>query len=362
MAQEHKSAEPAASAPAPGAANATGRGRWFVVNLVLLLLIAPFATYWFQQHVQFYFTEIVLVGGGITLWVFLRGAWAIAEKVGKVDALDLSRRWLASPESTLVLVVVALLLLVLWRTTTSLYFEYSAGGSGDRDFVVRVTRTADGAPYLGDATVGPATRVAGQALPFAGESVPLTCTIIKPLRYEPLDCSVTIGESRRVKVPAGFKPRTYHLLRIVPSPSLYSELPGAADTPEARYSLQVAANGVTTTVTGDLRRQTVYAGGRGADMALVREVEDAESYEWFLGASLRAAGVGPEVATKMAATMALRTQTWDGLDAREGQQLVFAVKRVRKADGREQVTDAIAEPVTYTVTAERVQTIWIPPQ
>jgi hypothetical protein len=39
----------------------------FACNLIPLALLAPFATYWFQLHMQFYFAGIVLVGGGITV-------------------------------------------------------------------------------------------------------------------------------------------------------------------------------------------------------------------------------------------------------------------------------------------------------
>ena len=344
------------SQPAP-----TGQGRLFWTNLVLLLCLAPFATYWFQRHLEFYFTEIVLIGGGITVWVFLRLVYGLLQKLGKVDPIDLSRRFLASPEATLILSAAAIGLLLLWFTTTSLYFQFEGGSGGDREYVVQVTRSTDGFPYIPDATVGPAIRVAGQARLLRGESVSLTCTIVKPLRFEPLPCPVKIGLSKRVRVPADFKAKTYHLLRIVPAPSLYRELPRDTDVPETRYSLHVAIDGQTL-IFDDLRKQTLYSGGRGSDMALVLGLEDQQGYERFLGTSLRAAGLDEPSSTKIAAVLALRTKTWDALDAREGQKLQFSLRHTWKEDGTLRTRAVDGFPVDYTVTADKVQTIWLPSQ
>ena len=37
---------------------APDRSRWFWINLAGLCALAPFATFWFQQHLQLYLTEI----------------------------------------------------------------------------------------------------------------------------------------------------------------------------------------------------------------------------------------------------------------------------------------------------------------
>jgi hypothetical protein len=347
---------PPAATPVPH-----GPGRRFWFNLGLLAVLAPFATYWFQQHLELYFTEIVLIGGGITVWVFLRAAAGLLQSLGKLDALAWSQRLLASAEATLLLCAAAVGLLLLWFTTTSLYFQYEGGGAGDKEFVVQVSRKQDGSPYMADTTVGPAARVAGQALLLRGSAVPLTCTIVRPLNFEPLDCPVQTGRSRRVRVPADFTPRAYHLLRIVPAAGLYRELPRDTDTPDARYNLQVAVGGRTLRF-DDLRKQTIHAGGRGSDMALVLGLEDPLTYERFLGASLRAAGINEQSAATMAAVLALRTRTWDALDARQGQTLRFSLQHTWNEGGQVLVRDVEGFPMDYTVTADKVQTIWLPPQ
>src|SRR5437868_394502 len=67
--------------PAPGK-------RWFWLNLLMLIVLAPFATFWFQRHLEPYFTQILLVGGSLTLWAVIRLVWEIIEKMTKVDPWD----------------------------------------------------------------------------------------------------------------------------------------------------------------------------------------------------------------------------------------------------------------------------------
>ena len=139
---------------------AVGRpSRWFWPNLVLLAALAPFATYWFKQHLELYLTEVVLIGGGISLWAAGRIAFGWAEKLGKLDPMALSRRALGSPETSLLLLVAVIAFVALWRTTNSFYLQYEGGAAGDSEFVVRVSRVADSTPFMPDMTVGPATKV-----------------------------------------------------------------------------------------------------------------------------------------------------------------------------------------------------------
>lgn len=342
--------------PAPASVRPSA---WFWPNLVLLAILAPFATWWFQQHLQLYFTEVVLIGGGLTLWAFLRAGYGLIEKVGKVDPAAMSRRALGSPEATLLLLVAAAAMAGLWLKSNSFYLEYAGGASGDKEFVVQVTRAADGAPFIPDAAVGPATKVAGQVFFFRGEPAELSCRIVKPLRYEPLLCPIGATEAKRVKVPEDFTPRAFHLLRIVPAPALFDELPKSGDPVDYRYQLEVATDGASFALP-DWRRQTVFAGAKGADMPFVLALQDRQEYEQYLGSSLRAMGVSAESSSSTAAVLVLRTKTWDAFDAKAGKRLRFSLRRIEQRDGQVQASVVEGFPQEYTVTADKVQTIWLP--
>jgi hypothetical protein len=347
--------QPAPAAPPKDA----GRSRWFWPNLIILAALAPFATHWFKQHLELHFTEVLLIGGGITAWAALRVALALAEKLGKLDPLSLSQRALSSPETTLLLAVALVVMVALWKTTNSLYVQYDGGGAGDRQFVVRVSRASDRTPFMPDLVVGPATKFAGQAFLFRGEKVDLECKIVAPLSYEALPCSIDIGEAKRISVPGGFKSKTFHLLRIVPQPVLYAELPEKADQPNVRYRLDVTVDGKSYAI-DDIRRQTIYAGGKGQDMPLVLSMQERPDYELYLGAALRAMGVEKDSSMRMAAVLSIRTITWDQLDARPGQRLRLSLKRLERRDGKEAVSEMDGFPTEYVVNRDKVQTVWIP--
>jgi hypothetical protein len=160
-------------------------------------------------------------------------------------------------------------------------------------------------------------------------------------------------------VPGGFKGKSFHLLRIVPMPTLYQELPDSSDQPDVRYSLEVSVDGQTHTIE-DLRRQTIYAGGNGADMPLVLGLQDRVEYEQYLGSALRAMSVEKESSTRMAAVLVVRAKPWDVLDASAGQRLRFSLKRNDKRDGKPTSVEVDGFPADYVVTPDKVQTIWIP--
>ena len=341
-------------------AAADRRSRWFWPNLLLLAFLAPIATYWFKQHLELYFTEVVLIGDGLSVWAFLRVAYGVAEKYSKFDPMAWSRRALGSPETTLLLSVAVIAFLALRATTNSFYLLYEGGAAGDRDFVVRVSRVGDSTPFLPDMTVGPATKVAGRAFLFRGEPADLECKIVSPLLYEPLPCAIDRGEAKRVKVPAAFKGRTYHLLRIVPAPALFIDLPGSDDRPEAMYRLEMSVDGKVVGSVDDMRRQTIYAGGVGQDLPLVLGLHDRQEFEQYLGSALRALGVDADSATRSAAVLTLRAKSWDAVDAKPKKRLRFSLKRIERRDGKESATEVEGFPAEYEVTDEKVQTIWLP--
>jgi hypothetical protein len=87
--------------------------RWFWINVVSLCLLAPWATYWFQQHLKLYFTGIVIVGGAFSIWALFQAMWGFLQKSAKVDTWEHSRKLLAKPDVTAILFIAAAILLVL---------------------------------------------------------------------------------------------------------------------------------------------------------------------------------------------------------------------------------------------------------
>src|SRR5262249_47024233 len=160
---------------------------------------------------------------------------------------------------------------------------------------------------------------------------------------------------KRISVPGGFKSKTFHLLRIVPQPTLYAELPEKADQPNVRYRLDVSVDGRSYAI-DDIRRQTIFAGGKGADMPLVLNMHDRADYELYLGSALRAMGVEKDSSTRMAAVLSIRTITRDELDARPGQRLRLSLKRLERRDGKETAGEVDGFPSEYVVTHDKVQT------
>jgi hypothetical protein len=64
----------------------------------------------------------------------------------------------------------------------------------------------------------------------------------------------------------------------------------------------------------------------------------------------------------LAAVLALRSRSWAALDARQGQTLRFSLQHTWNEGGQVLVRDVEGFPMDYTVTADKVQTIWLPPQ
>ncbi|MBC7983952.1 MAG: hypothetical protein H7Y02_08865, partial [Candidatus Obscuribacterales bacterium] len=217
---------------------ASNRSHWFWINLGLLCVLAPFATYWFQQHLQLYLTEIVVVGGAFTLWAIVRLVWGVFERFTKFDAWNESRTLLSSPAVTRILVVATVVFGALWLTTSSLYLELQ-GGKSAVEYQVDVVRKSDGSPILKVGTLNAGQAVIGTPKFWHWRHVDLQCRIVQPIEYEPRDCSLAAGKSTRINVPGDFQAKEFHLLRIVPVGALYRTLPQDTDLPVTRYDLEI---------------------------------------------------------------------------------------------------------------------------
>jgi hypothetical protein len=342
-----------------GKPEATRHDRWFWGNLIACLFLAPFATYWFQTHVQLYFSEIVVVGGVFTLWAVLRLVWGICEGATEVKAWDLSRRLLSSSGTTRLIIVGAVLLLVLWRTTSSIYLEFHGAKAGENEYVIHVVNKADGRPYLDPVTISSAHPLTGRPVLWSRPR-DLECRIVAPIGYLPAACPLRPGTSTRIRIPDDFPEKEYHLVRLVPGKKLYKELPKETDEPVVHYDLELTA-GTKKILLKDLRLQTVYVGAEDAEMGLVRSMENQVAYQQFLMTRFRATGLDPNAVERMAAVLSTTTRDWPGTYLKSGDRVtVRIIQRELPTDGKEP-TEALTDfTTTYTVTGDKVQTIWIP--
>jgi len=333
------------------------RSRWFWINLGALCLLAPLSTYWFQQHLQLYFTEIVVVGGAFTLWALVRMVWGLIAKATQLDAWETSRNLLASPAVTRGLVAATLLFAILWWSTGSIYLQLAGSGAGE--YQVEVVRKSDGSPLIARDSLTASRPVVGLPMMLRSETLPLECRIVQPVEFEPLDCNLAPGKATRIEVPRSFKPKEYHLLRIVPGAALYRNLPQDSDQPVTRYELLVE-RGSDALRAPDLRRQTVFAGASPAEMSLVMRLHDAPNYERFLDARLRAAKQDRDNASLMAAILSTSTRTLPGMYVKAGDVLKFTVTYTRSDEGEIESGTLEGFPMTYQVTSDQVQTLWLP--
>lgn len=337
---------------------ASSRSRWFWTNLGGLCLLAPFATFWFQQHLQLYFTEIVVVGGAFTLWALVRLIWGLIERFTKFDAWESSRSFLSSPAMTRILLVGAIVFILLWFSTSSIYLELRDSDSTG-EYRVEVLRKADGSPLLENATLSAARAALGAPHFWHWETTQLQCRIVQPIEYEPRDCSLSPGTSTRIRVPGDFKRKEFHLLRIVPVGSLYRTLPQDTDQPVTRYQLEIKRGNEVTSL-ADIRKQTIYFGARDDEMPLVMRLEEPDKYEHFLDTRFRVDGQDKDSASLSAAVLSSSTRVWPAMYVKSGDKLIIKVLWTKSEEGRTESGTLDEFPINYQVTADPVQTLWLP--
>jgi hypothetical protein len=340
--------------------NETGakRGTWFWVNVVTLCVLAPWATYWFQRHFELYFTEIVVVGGAFSLWVLLRAMWAVFEKTTRVEPAEYSRKLLALPDITGALIVAVVTLAILWFHTASIYVTYE-GATGEGEYLVEVVRKSDRSPIVPAVSLTAANSVAGRPFLWQRKASELECRILRPVKYEILPCTLEPGHSTRIAVPGNFAPREFHLVRIVPSKTLYNELAAVDEKPQLRYDLELERQGKVATLT-DLRRETIYTGAAASEMPIIMGLEPPGSLEHHLQNRLLAKGNDPESVAMATAILSSATRTWPTFYLRTGDQLKLTVRVTHPQGGSGSTTVFEGFPIKYTVTADKVQTAWLP--
>ena len=333
------------------------RNRWFVFNVVALCILAPWATYWFQEHLQLYFTEIVVIGGAISLWVLLRGMWAVLEKAGKVDVWEHSRKLLSLPDITGLLAVGIVVFLLLWFHTASLYIQFH-GAPGEGDYVVEVVRTADNSPFIARTHLNAEHAVIGTPVLWQRDPVALQCRILEPVKYQAIPCDLRPRQSTRIQVPGSFPQKEFHLLRLIPSGALYRELARTDETPTSRFDLEIQ-RGNERTVVQDLRRQVVYTGAPAHEMPILMGLETTTSLEQHLRWQLLARNFDNPTMEMTTAVLISSTRQMPSMTLKRGDRIMLRVIATQTANGAKNAAPQTVFTLPYLVTDEKVQSLWL---
>ena len=345
------------------------RSAFYWANLILLISVAVGASLWFSKHLEAYVNQVVLLGGGVSLWAALKMVWTFLEKSTKTDPWEVSRGLLNSAEVSQVLVVGLVVLLVLRFTTASQYFEYDGPGASDASYSVHVLlgSTSDNEAldkrksFVVDPVMSPNDRVRGQVFYWQTRAIPLTCVLEKKgVPYEPLDCSIRPQESTRIKVPGAFHLKKVHLLRLLPSIELFGLLPSKeSQSPSVTFRLTISlANEMH--VIENLRKGVLYVGGRPEEMDELVAMQVGDELQTTIRAELLARRINPQSAEESTAVLTSNQRKEGKNRLEKGQKLKLVLERLTMTDGKVTDQSAIGAPVHYEVTEEKVQTIWLP--
>jgi hypothetical protein len=98
-----------------------------------------------------------------------------------------------------------------------------------------------------------------------------------------------------VEIPAGLKPREFHVVRVLPGPNLLSKLAAPESTASATFSLEVRTGGKSYRLE-DVRRQAWALGANAEQVKWFLGREDAAAREQALSA--KAAGLPDDASRK----------------------------------------------------------------
>jgi len=165
------------------------------------------------------------------------------------------------------------ILAILYLTTSSVYLVYEGATKGEAEFTVEVTSA--GNPYLKPVTVTSYQRLAGRPFFLRLSGQDLRFNITSAHGYEPVEKPFHPWTNIYLRVPADFKRKEFHLVRLIPGLQLLNVLPKPNDQPQIRYTMRIKCNGKTYPV-ADLRSQAIYAGADVRDMRVLIDKQDTE--------------------------------------------------------------------------------------
>lgn len=336
--------------------------RRFVLNLTLIVAVGLLGTFWFLRHLQPWFTEIAIVGGGVTLWAVLRLVLELLNKAAGVDPWASTRKHLASSEWTVFLATAVLVVLALWALTASIYLRFDPASAKTATYKVSIG-TVDAIGVFSPTTeLSAAQPVVGR--PVFGWTPPgaLVCRIESPAKFEELPCALEQWGARVVRVPGSFKLQSMLLLRLLPGKELWTQLPTAdVAQPPQRFDLVLQLDGAAPVSLKDVRFGAIDLGAPAADLKALAAEQSSNNLRERMQSSLLAEGVPEPVIAARLTALIDEPRIWDGLRIRPGQTLTINLL-VAAGTAAEQATPVAGFPVTVTVGSEPFQTVWLRPK
>lgn len=335
--------------------------RRYILNILLFTAATVLYTFWFQRHLKVYVTEVLILGGTLSLLGVWKLAWDAFGTASGVKSDDLVKRLLQSPNATEYLLFSLLPIGILYACTASIYLSYSDGGGkqykvevweGDRMLV---------APY----EVNSFDRNVGRPLFFRTATTSLEYRIVEPSGFRPLTLTLRPWSQHSLRVPADFPRKELHLLRLVPDLRLLGTLPASADQVGRRYLLRLrwrdAEGNERAAEVPRYWRTSVLTGMQQADLGARTGDTDAASLRQWIDDHAARLGVAPEDRSPIVAQLAgaplslpLTSVEFVAGDSVTIQLLAYDATRTP-------AEAVLKSELRYVVTAAPVQTVLIPP-
>ncbi len=248
------------------------------LNVVIFAVLMVVLTFWFQRHLQIYVTQVLLIGGTMTLWAlwqllqsWLRWGW-------DSDPKDTAKALFGRARGREYLVFAAGVLLILWLTTSSLYITFDDGAPGESEY--RVETVSGAKKFLPLLTFNASQRVAGQPYFLQVRSQEIELQIVEPRGYLALRKTLRPGTRLDIKLPGSFERKKFHVLRLVPGVYFFNNLPEYSDYPSVFYQIKISRPGAQQAILRDLRRQSLYCGAAEDDIRwLLQKQERGKSLQ-----------------------------------------------------------------------------------
>lgn len=334
----------------------------FVLNLTLIVAVGLFGTFWFLRHLLPWFTEIAIVGGGVTLWAMLRLVLELLNKAGGVDPWASTRKHLANPEWTVVLATALLVVLALWALTASIYLRFDPGSAKAATYKVSVG-TVDAAGIFSPITdLSAAQPVVGRPVFGWTSTDALVCRIEHPAKFEPLPCPIERWGATVIRVPGSFTPKSLLLLRLMPGKELWTQLPptDVAEPPQ-RFDLVLKVNDAAALVLKDVRLSAIDLGAPAADLRALAAEQGANGLRERVRGGLLGEGVPASVIEARLSALVDEPRIWDGVHIKPGTKLTIELRQAAGPGGGPS-TQVPGFPVMVTVGPEPFQAIWLRPK
>lgn len=300
------------------------------LNVLFFALFMVALTFWFTRHLEIYVTQILLIGGTMTLWALWQLLQSWLEWGWDSDTKDTAKALLGRARGTEYLVFAWILLLVLWFTTSSIYMTFEGGAPGESEYRVE---TVGGKRNLFPAlTFNASERVAGQPYFLQLQAQPIELRIVEPRGYLPLQEKLTPGQRLDIKLPGSFRKKKFHVLRLVPGVYFFNNLPDYSEYPSVFYEITVSRAGAQPVVFRDLRKQSLYAGAAGDDIRWLLDKQEKGKSLQGLSDLLHDEKVAPAALPAMLPALEANPAVLGTFEFAEGDRVTIQVSR-RKSGG-----------------------------